>query len=138
MMKYTIEERQQRAESLHEQGYNCAQCVMMVFDDITGIDENITARMLAGFGAGMGKTKEVCGTLAAAASLRGVLGYSAPEDKINIYKITSAFNDKFEGLYGSTRCGELKRNKKPCMQLIKGVVEMMANEIESKDQTDIR
>lgn len=137
-MKYTTEQRQQKAESLHEQGYNCAQCVMMAFDDVTGINEDIATRMLAGFGAGMGKTKEICGTLAAAASLRGILHYSTPADKISIYKTTSAFNDKFESMHGSTRCGELKRNQKPCMQLIKDVVEMMADEISSKEQTDTK
>ncbi len=128
-MQYTVEQRQQRAEELHNQGYNCAQCVMMVFDDVTGLDEGIVTRMLAGFGAGMGKTKEVCGTLTAAASLRGILYYKSPADKINVYKMTAAFNDKFADLNGSTRCGELKRGSKPCMQLIKDVVEMMATEI---------
>ncbi len=130
-MKYTTEQRQQRAEALHNQGYNCAQCVMMVFDDVTGLDENIATRMLAGFGAGMGKTKEVCGTLTAAAALRGMLHYVSPADKINVYKMTAAFNDKFEKANGSTRCGELKRNAKPCMQLIKDVVAMMAAELEA-------
>lgn len=81
-MKYSIPERQERAEKLHNQGYNCAQCVMMVFDDLTSLDETIATRMLAGFGAGMGKTREVCGTLTAAASLRGMLHYGwAPQIK---------------------------------------------------------
>ena len=133
-MKYSIAERQKRAEELRSQGYNCAQCVMMVFDDVTGLYESIAARMLAGFGSGMGQAKEVCGTLAAATALRGVLYYKSHADKINVYKANTAFNDAFEERNGSTRCGELKRGGKPCLQLIKYVIEMMALEIEDGKQ----
>lgn len=130
-MKYSISQRQQRAEQLHNQGYNCAQCVMMVFDDVTGLDENIAQRVLASFGAGMGSTKEVCGTLSAAAALRGMINYKSPADKSSIYRMTAEFNDRFEKSNGSTRCCELKRAGKPCSQLIKDVVEMIANDLES-------
>lgn len=53
------EERLKKAESIRRQGYNCAQTVAMAFADLTGIDEETTARATAGFGGGIGGMQEV-------------------------------------------------------------------------------
>ena len=59
------EERLKKAESIRRQGYNCAQTVAMAFADLTGIDEETTARATAGFGGGIGGMQEVCGVVSA-------------------------------------------------------------------------
>ena len=51
-MKYTLEQRKERARALHKQGYNCSQCVVMVFDDVHGLSDEVAARASAGFGGG--------------------------------------------------------------------------------------
>lgn len=53
-MKYTLEQRKERARALHKQGYNCSQCVVMVFEDVHGLSEDVAARASAGFGGGIG------------------------------------------------------------------------------------
>ena len=50
-MKYTLEERIERARALHKKGYNCSQCVVMVFDDVHGLSDDVAARVSAGFGS---------------------------------------------------------------------------------------
>ncbi|MBR4722027.1 MAG: C-GCAxxG-C-C family protein, partial [Muribaculaceae bacterium] len=52
-MNLTLQQRIERARRLHREGYNCAQCVVMVFDDVTGLDETNAAEIAAAMGAGM-------------------------------------------------------------------------------------
>ena len=48
MVKYSLEERINRARDLHKSGYNCSQCVFMIFDDIHGMDAETAAKVSAG------------------------------------------------------------------------------------------
>ena len=45
------------------EGYNCAQSVIYAFCDDMQFDRNTALRLACGFGAGMGRTQEVCGAL---------------------------------------------------------------------------
>ena len=44
-------------------GYNCSQAVALAFQDKIGMDPDTIARLTIGFGGGMGRMREVCGTI---------------------------------------------------------------------------
>ena len=70
-----------RARDLFLEGYNCAQAVACAFCDLTGLDQETTARLSSSFGGGMGRMREVCGTVSGALLVLGLLcGYSDPGD----------------------------------------------------------
>ena len=49
------------AAELFVKGYNCAQSVAVAFCDVTGLSEDLSAKMASSFGGGMGRMREVCG-----------------------------------------------------------------------------
>ncbi len=55
----TLDERIERARALRAEGYNCSQCVFMVFDDIHSMSPDDAARMTAGLGGGVGGQHQV-------------------------------------------------------------------------------
>lgn len=62
-------------------GYNCAQAVVLAFRDLLGMDEQTAARLSCGFGGGMGRMREVCGTFSGVVTVMSWLyGYSDPSD----------------------------------------------------------
>ena len=62
-------------------GYNCCQSVMTAFSDLTGFDEETSARLACSFGAGMGRMREVCGAVSGMLMAAGIIfGYSKPDD----------------------------------------------------------
>ena len=92
-------EREERAQRLHDSGYNCAQAVVCAYCDRFGLDENTAFKMAEGFGLGMG-LMEVCGALTGAFMLAGCKqskGCSHPgETKAQTYKLTKALAAAFE------------------------------------------
>ncbi len=119
MVKYTLEERIERARQLHKEGYNCSQCVAMVFDDQHDIDNSVIAQLTAGMGGGVGGQRQVCGTVSGMAMLLGTQQYVSPADKASTYKAVQECSAEFKELNGSIVCGELlKPGRKPCIEFI--------------------
>ena len=58
-MNINIDERVERARNYFLEGYNCAQAVVMAFDDVMAMDVVALARLAAPFGGGMGRMREV-------------------------------------------------------------------------------
>ena len=54
-------------------GYNCSQAVLLSFSDLTGLDEKVAMRLASSFGGGMGRMREVCGTVSAMLMVLGIL-----------------------------------------------------------------
>ena len=46
-------DRKEKAIELHSKGYNCAQAVLMAFEDKTGADSGMLMKLSEGFGGGM-------------------------------------------------------------------------------------
>ena len=44
-------------------GYNCAQAVLLAFCDDFGIEKETAQMISAPFGGGVGRLREICGTL---------------------------------------------------------------------------
>lgn len=88
------------ARNYFESGYNCAQSVFCAFSDVTGFDLNTSARIASSFGGGLGRLREVCGCVSAAAMVLGyVKGYDTPGDdliKKDHYKLIREYTEVFK------------------------------------------
>ena len=93
------------------EGYNCCQAVLLAFMDVTGLDKETTLKFASGFGGGMGKMREVCGTVSAMTAIAGFISPSVnPEDhdaKTANYVLVQAFASAFKEKKGSIICREL-------------------------------
>ena len=100
-----------RARELFLEGYNCAQAVACAFCDMTGLDQETAARLSSSFGGGMGRMREVCGTVSGALLVLGQLcGYSDPKDprsKTDHYHLVQEFARRFREINGTIICREL-------------------------------
>ena len=101
----------QLARELFESGYNCSQAVFCAFGDVTGLDVDQAARLSSSFGGGMGRLREVCGTVSAAFLVLGAVeGYADPKDpeaKKRHYERVREFAARFREKEGSIICREL-------------------------------
>ena len=104
-------EKGRLAKAYFEQGYNCAQSVLLAFGDETGLSEEQAARLASTFGGGMGRMREVCGAVSAMLMVEGLAeGYSDPkakEEKSEVYARVRALADRFREKNHSIICREL-------------------------------
>ncbi len=100
-----------RAYELFKEGYNCSQAVFGAFAEELGVDLATAVKLASGFGGGIGRMREVCGTftgLTMAASM--IYGYNDPKDtetKAELYEKIRGLADKFREENGSIICREL-------------------------------
>ena len=103
--------RKEKAMAYFRQGYNCAQAVVLAFADLTDMDEATLSRMSCSFGGGMGRLREVCGTVTGmflvTGLLRGYDGAETGEVKAAHYARIQALAKEFERQNGSIVCREL-------------------------------
>lgn len=102
-----------QAAQLFEGGYNCAQSVAAAFSDVTGLTPAQSARLVSGFGGGMGRMREVCGAVSGMVFvLSNLYGYESPdpEAQMEIYARIQALCGKFQEEAGSIICRELLKN----------------------------
>ena len=71
MKDFDLEERVNRAVQNFEAGYNCAQSVFLAYSDIFELDMETAKKMSVSFGGGVGRMREICGTVSAMAMLAG-------------------------------------------------------------------
>lgn len=107
-----IEERVAKARRLFkEEGYNCCQAVVLAYNDIFGLDDKTAASLASGFGGGMGRLREVCGSVSGMVLLSGlVLPADNPSDKAGRtanYALVQEMAGKFKEINGSIVCKEL-------------------------------
>ena len=101
----------QKAMNLFKEGYNCSQSVFLAFKDLYGIDRSTALKLSSSFGGGMGRLREVCGSVSGMFLTAGILyGYDSPKDrssKTEHYKRIQELARSFEELNGSIVCREL-------------------------------
>lgn len=139
-------------------GYNCTQSVLLAFEDLLP-EENRKEIicMASSFGGGMGRLREVCGSVSGMFLVTGLLyGYDEPETgqkKTELYTKIQELAHKFEEKNGSIVCRELLGldvkeqrpvpdartaeyyKKRPCKELIgmaAGILEDFINENEKQ------
>lgn len=132
-------------------GYNCCQSVLLAFSDELGMDETTLAKLASGFGAGMGKLREVCGAVSGMFMVASLLkGYDSPTaktEKVETYALIHSLADEFKSRCGgSIICRELLGlsddgnvvpsertkeyyQKRPCGELCKIAAEIVAEKI---------
>ncbi len=110
-LNHTPEEYSAKAKALFEQGYNCAQAVFLTFEDITGLDTELAAKLSSSFGGGMGRLREVCGAVSGMFMVTGIArGYSDPkasEEKADHYAFIQSLAAEYKKENGSIICREL-------------------------------
>ena len=110
-LNHTPEEYSAKAKALFEQGYNCAQAVLLAFDDITGLETETAAKLSSSFGGGMGRLREVCGAVSGMFMVAGVAaGYSdskAGKEKADHYAFIQSIAAEYKKENGSIICREL-------------------------------
>ena len=104
-------EKRQLAKRHFEEGYNCAQAVLLAFCDETGLSHEQAAKLASTFGGGMGRMREVCGAVSAMFMIEGLLrGYDDPkakEEKAAVYARVRELADRFREQNHSIICREL-------------------------------
>ena len=159
-MNINIEERSNAAREYFLQGYNCCQSVVMAFSDIVGISPETLASAATGFGGGMGRMREVCGTVSAMTMLSGFLS-PAPDPSEHaartanyalVQKFAAAFREETGSIVcrellgvaspaeahstspaPSTRTGEYYK-KRPCAELVALAASIVARHLAEKEQ----
>ena len=100
-----------RALELFKQGYNCSQAVFCAFCDEFNMVEETALRVSAGLGGGVGRMREVCGTVTGAALVIGML-YGATngkdtQKKKETYEKVQEITEEFKKDNPSIICREL-------------------------------
>ena len=99
------------AKEYFQSGANCAQAVLAAYHEDCGMDEKTAYRMASGFGAGMGRMREVCGAVSgmilAANILRGADDITDKDQKDAHYAFIQVLMKEFQQEAGSLICREL-------------------------------
>ena len=104
------EERMDKTSSLHKQGCNCCQAVVMAYADKLPITPDNAMNMAAPFGRGLAGTREVCGCVSGMAMVCGLTGHTAD---------VRPMIEKFREDNGDIVCGRLlTQGKKPCPEMV--------------------
>ncbi len=115
----TKEQRIQLAYENFKKGYNCCQSVVLAFADVLPLDEEILEKVTLGFGAGFGRTRNLCGAVSAFGFVCGLMHdkeATLSDDKTDVYKQITELDKKFKELNGTDNCGELLKNVKNLTQ----------------------
>lgn len=92
-------------------GYNCSQSIILAFEDLLPVDKTTLSKMASSFGGGMGRLREVCGSVSGMFMIAGLLyGYDGPETgqvKADHYARIQELARRFEEKHGSIVCREM-------------------------------
>ena len=92
-------------------GYNCSQAVLLAFCEDFGLEKETALKISEPFGGGMGRMREVCGTVTGMFMVIGLaMGHDNSKDnttKKNVYKSVQELAAKFKEDNGSIICREL-------------------------------
>ena len=106
-----VEARAEQAVNNFKSGYNCAQAVYMAYADLFGMEPKTAAIIAAPLGAGIGRMREVCGTVSGAALIAGLaIPCDNPSDmaaKTRCYALVQQVADRFREANGSIICRDL-------------------------------
>ncbi len=103
------------AENYFKQGYNCCQAVLLAFADEIGLDKQTLLKTGYSFGGGIGRMREVCGTVSAIAIAAGLIFGTDELDKDKKaahYSLIQNLAAQFKEENGSIVCRELLSLKK--------------------------
>ena len=139
--------RREAAIDNFKKGYNCSQSIVLAFEDMLPADKTLLSKLSSSFGGGMGRLREVCGSVSGMFMVAGLLyGYEGPETgevKAEHYARIQELAHRFEEKHGSIVCRELLNldirhdqpvpeartneyyKKRPCPELIGDAAEIL-------------
>ena len=91
-------------------GYNCSQSVVAAFAPQLGLTEEMALRLSAGFGAGIGRMREVCGAFCGVVTVLSMVyaDPTDPKDKSRMYALVQQAAEQYRSRNGgSIICREL-------------------------------
>lgn len=151
-----MSEKSEKAKELFKQGYNCSQAVLGVFCEEMGMDFETAMKIASSFGGGMGRMREVCGTVSGmfmAAGLAFATVSDSASEKGEHYKRIQELAKRFKDKNGSIICRELLQGveasttptpserteayykKRPCIELVGDSVEIFEQFLSESKQT---
>ncbi len=92
------------ARNLFMEGCNCSQSVATAFSEQIGMPADQVKRLTLGFGAGIGRLREVCGAISGMAFVISAL---YDEDKGSVYARIQDVAGQFRQLNGTIICRDL-------------------------------
>ncbi len=108
---FDLEARVKKAQDNFKAGFNCCQAVVLAYNDIFCLDDRTAATMSSGFGGGMGRLREVCGSVSGMVMLAGFLQPAADPniktDRTANYSLVQQCALEFKKTNGSYICKEL-------------------------------
>ncbi len=144
-----------RAEELFCSGCNCAQAIFCAYEDLTGYSHEDAMHISSSFGGGLGRLREVCGTMSGAAMVAGVLwGYDETDNdkaKAAHYRLIQDIAERFKAKYGTIICHDLLKGiandtnpvpdartaeyykKRPCARFVGAMAEILDDVIAEKE-----
>lgn len=117
------EERVELARKYHNEGYNCAQSVVMAYSDLLPIEKEIAEKISLPFGRGLAGYREVCGCVSAMGLVVGMLLQYQKQNLTNkdYFAMVQTMGEKFREENGEIVCKKLlglepgsTKEKKPC------------------------
>lgn len=101
----------EKAERLHNEGFNCAETVLSIVTEMWGVKEPLIPKIATAFGGGIGRKGSVCGALTGGVMAVGAkFGRSVGSDTASrdkSYELGLAFAKWFEKEFGSLICYDL-------------------------------
>ena len=84
-------------------GYNCSQSVVAAFAPQLGLTEETALRLSAGFGAGIGRMREVCGAFCGVVTVLSMVyaDPTDPKDKSRMYALVQQVAEQYRNRNGS-------------------------------------
>jgi C_GCAxxG_C_C family probable redox protein len=140
------------AMTLFKSGANCSQAVLGAFAEECGLTQSEAMKLASGFGAGMGRMREVCGAVSAmvlVANLKyGSDDLQDKKAKDDHYEFIQKLANEFKKENGSIVCRELLNlaknentspiseartdsyyKKRPCVELVGMAAEILENNL---------
>ncbi|HVP41464.1 MAG TPA: C-GCAxxG-C-C family protein [Candidatus Krumholzibacteriaceae bacterium] len=99
----------EKAVKRFDSGYNCAESVLLALSEHFHQESSIIPRIATGFGAGVGRSGQICGALSGAVMAIGLLrgcekGEEEREKRNAAYESVRQMIKAFEKEFGSSQC----------------------------------
>lgn len=106
-----MKSRVEDAVNLFMEGYNCCQSVVGAYSDLFGVDRELAMKLSCSLGGGMGRMREVCGSVSGMALIAGLAcGNTDPKNqaaKTKNYEIVRQMAAAFKEEHQTIICREI-------------------------------
>ena len=137
--------RERKAVDYFRKGYNCAQSVLLAFENDVQLDAHSLSAMGSSLGAGFARSRNLCGAVNAMGILYGLS--TGNDDKASAYQAVDKMVKEFEAIYSNVNCGSILKGvtvtpglipqertkeyyaKRPCEKVVEDCVLILENNL---------